>query len=54
MMSATSFGKYKPVGRDAGNDYSYAQLQAANANETLMAKNRRIEIVLFYKNHKNQ
>lgn len=54
LMSATSFGKYKPVGRDAGNDYSYAQLQAANANETLMAKNRRIEIVLFYKNHKNQ
>lgn len=50
LMSATSFGKYKPVGREAGSNYNYQQLQMANANETLMARNRRIEIVLFYKN----
>ena len=53
LMSATSFGKYKPVGREAGSDYTYEKLQQANADETLMARNRRIEIVLFYKNQKN-
>lgn len=50
LMSATSFGKYKPVGREAGSNYDYQQLQLANADENLMARNRRIEIVLFYKN----
>lgn len=53
LMSATSFGKYKPVGRESGSDYDYGKLQSANANEALMARNRRIEIVLFYKNQKN-
>lgn len=50
LMSATSFGKYKPVGREAGNTYSESQLTADNATEALMARNRRIEIVLFFKN----
>lgn len=54
LMSATSFGKYKPVGREASSNYDYTKLQMANANETLMARNRRIEIVLFYKNQQNQ
>lgn len=52
LMSATTFGKFKPVGREAGSDFDYTKLQAANADETLMARNRRIEIVLFYKNQK--
>lgn len=50
LMSATSFGKYKPVGRDVSNDFNLEQLKEANANEELKARNRRIEIVLFYKN----
>ena len=50
LMSATSFGKYKPVGREAGNIYSQSQLTADNATEALKARNRRIEIVLFFKN----
>ena len=52
LMSATSFGKYKPVSREAGNEFNYQKLQDANTNEVLMARNRRIEIVLFYKNQK--
>lgn len=50
LMSATSFGKYKPVGREAGSSYSQTQLIADNSTEALMARNRRIEIVLFFKN----
>lgn len=50
LMSITSFGKYKPVGREAGQYFDQAKLEAANANNDLKAKNRRIEIVLFYKN----
>ena len=49
-MSATSFGKYKPVGRDVISDFNLEQLKQANATEELKARNRRIEIVLFYKN----
>lgn len=52
LMAATSFGKYKPVGREAGSEYNYEKLQEANSDEALMARNRRIEIVLFYKNQK--
>ena len=43
---------YKPVGREAGQQFDRAQLEAANKNDELRAKNRRIEIVLFYKNDK--
>ena len=50
LISATSFGKFKPVGREAGDAYDAAHLQAANATPELKARNRRIEIVLFYKN----
>lgn len=50
LMSATSFGRYKPVGREAGDDYDYEKLQQANASDEMMARNRRIEIVIFYKN----
>lgn len=52
LMSATSFGKYKPVGRDAGNNFNIDALRNANENDELKAQNRRIEIVLYYKNSK--
>lgn len=50
LMSVTSFGKYKPVGREAGQSFDQQKLAAANADDNAKAKNRRIEIVLFYKN----
>lgn len=50
LMSSTSFGKYKPVGREAGDAYSPSKLAEDNDTEVKMARNRRIEIVLFYKN----
>lgn len=50
LMSATSFGKYKPVGRDVISNFNLEQLKQANATGELKARNRRIEIVLFYKN----
>ena len=49
LMSITSFGKYKPVGREAGQEYDRAKLEKANIDAAAKAKNRRIEIVLFYK-----
>ena len=54
LMSATSFGKYKPVGREAGNRYSQSQLSADNATDEMKARNRRIEIVMFFKNEMPQ
>lgn len=50
LMSITSFGKYKPVGREAGQSFSRQKLESANIDAAARAKNRRIEIVLFYKN----
>lgn len=50
LMSATSFGKYRPVGREVGQEFDMDKLIAANATNELKAQNRRIEIVLFYKN----
>lgn len=50
LMSITSFGKYKPIGREAGDKFDKYDLSKANSTYTLRAKNRRIEIVLFYKN----
>lgn len=57
LMSATSFSKYKPVGREAGDDYSAnnrEKLTKANGTNELKARNRRIEIVLYYKNQGQQ
>ena len=50
LMSITSFGKYKPIGIEAGDKFDKYDLSKANSTYTLRAKNRRIEIVLFYKN----
>lgn len=48
LMSVTSFGKYKPVERQAGQRFNKIQLKYANASMEKKAKNRRIEIVLIY------
>ena len=50
LMSATSFGEYKPV-RRLTNDRTYnrQKLMQHNRNHLLKAQNRRIEILLFYR-----
>ena len=51
LMSATSFGEYKPVQRSTDDStYNSGQklMQDNKALDALKAKNRRIEILLFY------
>ena len=50
LMSITSFGEYKPIQRRNGEKYIMDTLKQANSSSELKAKNRRIEILLFYKN----
>ncbi len=54
LMSATSFGQYKPVGREAGDVYSAVSLDNDNSDHDKRARNRRIEIVLTFDNAKKQ
>ena len=55
LMSATSFGEYKPIQRKHGDrTYSQKKLDEHNINPKLKAKNRRIEILLFYRNEKGE
>jgi flagellar motor protein MotB len=50
LMSATSFGEYKPVQRSIrDNIYTPEKLQKHNSTKALKAKNRRMEILLFYR-----
>jgi flagellar motor protein MotB len=50
LMSATSFGEFKPVQRDKeGIEYHRETLLRNNITPELKAKNRRIELLLFYK-----
>ncbi|MFA4827832.1 MAG: OmpA family protein [Thermodesulfovibrionales bacterium] len=50
LMSATSFGEFKPVQRSDENlSYNYSQLTKDNSTKSLKDKNRRIELLLFYK-----
>ena len=50
LMSATSFGEYKPVQRSTDDrTYNRQKLRQHNRNLALKAKNRRIEILLFYR-----
>ncbi|MCK5720320.1 MAG: OmpA family protein [Thiomargarita sp.] len=49
MMSATSFGNYKPVNRMAAVEYDWEKIQADNDTEEKKERNRRIEIVLTYR-----
>jgi flagellar motor protein MotB len=49
LMSATSFGEYDPVSRrQQSSSYSEEMLREQNASPELKAKNRRIEMLLFY------
>ena len=53
LMSATSFGEYKPIQRkDDDRTYTQKKLGKHNSTPELKAKNRRIEILLFYRNEK--
>ena len=50
LMSATSFGEYKPVRRSTDDrTYNRQKLRQHNRTRALKAKNRRIEILLFYR-----
>jgi flagellar motor protein MotB len=51
LMSATSFGEFKPVQRlDDDPYYSRARLNLDNMTEAQCDRNRRIELLLFYRN----
>ncbi len=50
LMSATSFGEYKPVKRSViDSTYSLSRILAQNFNDTQRSMNRRIELLLFYR-----
>lgn len=50
LMSATSFGEYKPLQRaEDDSTYSRARLSVDNATTVLKDRNRRIELLLFYR-----
>ena len=50
LMSATSFGEYKPVQRLTDDrTYNQHKLMQHNSDRGLKTKNRRIEILLFYR-----
>ena len=50
LVSATSFGEYKPVDRLTDDrTYNRQKLRQHNRTRALKAKNRRIEILLFYR-----
>lgn len=48
LISATSYGKYKPVGRFPGESYDEDELWKANNDADKRRRNRRIELLLFY------
>ena len=50
LMSATSFGEYKPVQRSVRDStYTPEKLKRHNNTKKLKAQNRRMEILLFYR-----
>ncbi len=49
LMSATSFGEFKPVQRNSETvEYDWDKITQDNADEILRSRNRRIELVLIY------
>lgn len=48
-MSATSFGHFFPVTRKPGESFSAEMLEASNASDEQLMRNRRIELLLFYR-----
>ena len=50
LMSATTFGEFKPVQRSSqDSSYTMVKLKEHNRNKELKARNRRMEILLFYR-----
>ncbi|MFZ8847033.1 MAG: OmpA/MotB family protein [Candidatus Hydrothermia bacterium] len=49
LISATSFGEYKPVNREEGKTFNLDSLLKANENEEKKSLNRRVEFLIFYK-----
>lgn len=50
LMSATSFGEFKPVQRpDTDSTYNRMKLYEHNSSDELKDRNRRIELLLFYR-----
>ncbi len=49
LMSATSFGSYKPVSRTAEDNYTWERIRLENDDKDKKQLNRRIEIVLTYR-----
>ncbi|MDM8558756.1 OmpA family protein [Candidatus Parabeggiatoa sp. HSG14] len=49
IMSATSFGEYKPVQRNYSDKYNKNKLKEHNDTDEELKQNRRIEVVLIYR-----
>jgi len=49
LMSATSFGEFKPVQREDDAVYDRDKLRKHNETPRLKGRNRRIELLLFYR-----
>ena len=49
LISATSFGEYSPSNRADTTSFDRGMLEAANADEQVRRRNRRVELLLFYK-----
>ena len=49
LMSAISYGEYKPVGRVEDSTFGADRLNAANDTQAERASNRRVELVLRYR-----
>ena len=49
LMSATSYGEFRPVSREVGQVYDMGALEAANRDDSLRQMNRRIELLLIYR-----
>jgi len=54
LMSATSFGEFKPASRIADDStFNRIKLAEANRDTSYKAQNRRVEVLLFYRNGAN-
>jgi len=50
LMSATSFGEYRPVGRSEDDrTYNWDRVMRENSTDSQRSENRRIELVLIYR-----
>jgi outer membrane protein OmpA-like peptidoglycan-associated protein len=54
LMSVNSFGEYKPVERIKQKDWDIQKFSDSNNTPAKRDKNRRIEVILFYKTKSNK